>query len=284
MPSPGLSRSSRSVQATAATGQTIDEPSDRPSIEDEGCTIDNVDGTIAHYSGEFSHWNFSMHVKRNIDDLMAKANVPAEAGNANQVPTYIRVGEAHPDSTSMLEIVALLPPRPVADFLVRVVFRHATSTYFIIEPIWVNCMMDALYNNPAALSAKDVTGACTVIMVLAVGTQYAHLESSERNASTTADSGSSWELDIGSAFYQLVARLLAEIIHSGSLLSVQACLLLGLYTLAVDASGLGYIYLNLAIKLAIQNGMHRRSVPGAFDVGTEEVRRLVWWSAYCMER
>lgn len=29
----------------------------------------------ADYSGEFSHWNFSMHIKRNIDELMAKANV-----------------------------------------------------------------------------------------------------------------------------------------------------------------------------------------------------------------
>jgi hypothetical protein len=73
------------------------QPSDRPGIEDENCTIDNVDGTTVRtflvnfstssgnanlksrptdYSGEFSHWNFSMHIKRNIDELMAKSNVP----------------------------------------------------------------------------------------------------------------------------------------------------------------------------------------------------------------
>jgi hypothetical protein len=122
------------------------------------------------------------------------------------------------------------------------------------------------------------------VIFLAIGTQYAHLESSNRSTVISSEPQDSWELDIGTAFYQLVAKLLAEIIHSGSLLSVQACLLLGMYNLPLDASGLGYIYLNLAIKLAIQNGMHRKSRLGAFDPATEEVRRRMWWTAYCMER
>jgi hypothetical protein len=68
------------------------------------------------------------------------------------------------------------------------------------------------------------------------------------------------------------------------MLSVQVFLLLGLYSLPIDASGLGYIYLNLAIKVAIQNGMHRRVSRGDFDVTTKEIRRYIWWTAYCMER
>jgi hypothetical protein len=72
------------------------QPSGSP-IENEDCTIDLVNDTTvrtfyptfiargcayhvphhdADYSGEFSHWNFSMHVKRNVDELMARANVP----------------------------------------------------------------------------------------------------------------------------------------------------------------------------------------------------------------
>ncbi|KAK5105866.1 hypothetical protein LTR62_001953 [Meristemomyces frigidus] len=285
MPSPDIPRSSQTVQTTLSAGPQTNPAAESPPIEDEGCTLDNVDGITAHYSGEFSHWNFSMHVKRNIDDLMAKSNVPRTATeHIDQIPTYIRVGEAHPDSSSIAEIVALLPPRPVAEFLKRVVFKHGTGTYFLVELAWIDSMMETLYTSAVMLRAKDVTAACVVVMVLAVGTQYAHLESSQRNPGATSEVSNSWELDIGSAFYQLVAKLLAEIIHSGSLLSVQACLLLGLYSLPVDASGLGYIYLNLAIKLAIQNGMHRRSEPGAFSPGDEHVRRRVWWSAYCMER
>jgi hypothetical protein len=127
-------------------------------------------------------------------------------------------------------------------------------------------------------------------MVLAVGTQYVHLESPTQDSrdgarsSRSLDAPANWESEIGSTFYRQVARSLSEVIHAGTMLSVQVFLLLGLYSLPIDASGLGYIYLNLAIKVAIQNGMHRRVSRGNFDVTTKEIRRCIWWTAYCMER
>lgn len=190
----------------------------------------------------------------------------------------------------MFELTSLLPPRPVADFLKNVFFKHATSSYFYLDRKWTDEAIDVLYSDTARLGAVDVTPACLVVMVLAVGTQYAHLESSQRQRrcssahSGDSDDQASSELDIGSAFYRQVAKLLVEVIHSGSLLSVQVCLLLGLYSLPIDAAGLGYIYLNLAIKIAIQNGMHRKTPRNAFDPATEEIRHCVWWTAYCMER
>ena len=36
---------------------------------------DKFPSYLIDYSGEFSHWNFSMHIKRNIDELMANSNV-----------------------------------------------------------------------------------------------------------------------------------------------------------------------------------------------------------------
>lgn len=169
-------------------------------------------------------------------------------------------------------------------------FKHATSVYYYVDRSWIDVTVNTLYMDSARLRAKDVVAACAAMMVLAVGTQYAHLESPHRrNRSASGEpvdssSQSNWELDIGSEFYRQVAKLLSEIINSGSLPSVQVCLLLGLYSLPVDSSGLGYIYLNLAIKLAIQNGLHRRSSGGAFDADTEQIRRRVWWTTYCMER
>ncbi|KAF2716174.1 hypothetical protein K431DRAFT_279470 [Polychaeton citri CBS 116435] len=260
-----------------------------PGIEDEDCTVDYVDGTTTHYSGEFSYWNFSMHVKRNIDELMAKSDVQSSE-NANRIPDFIRVGEANPESTAILDIVAMLPPRPVAIFLANVFFKHAVNVYYYVDQHWVSGMVNEMYKIPTRLQSKDVTAACAVVMVLAVGTQYAHLESPKRyssiGAGVTASSNlqSDLEIDIGSIFYSQVAKLLSEVIHSGSLLSVQVFLLLGLYSLPVDASGLGYIYLNMAVKLAIQNGMHRKSSHGAFDSNTKNLRRRIWWTAYCLER
>ena len=190
----------------------------------------------------------------------------------------------------MADIVTILPPRPVATFLINVFFKHATSVYYYVGRAWLDSILDRIYVNVNGLRSRDVTAACVVLMVLAVGTQYVHLDSPRQqnrgngDAVVSSDSQNSWELDIGSVFYRQVAKLLSEVIHSGSLLSVQVFLLLGLYNLPIDASGLGYIYLNMAIKLAIQNGMHRKASRSVFDSSTKEIRRRIWWTAYCMER
>ncbi|CAN9215892.1 unnamed protein product [Alternaria alternata] len=260
--------------------------SDSPDIGDEDCTIDRVDGTTVR---EFSHWNFSMHIKRNIDELMAKANVQ-NLENVTRVPDFIRVGEADPTSTSISDILAVMPPRPVATFLTNVFFNYATSVYYYVDRRWFDETLDNIYAKPVSLRSKDVTAICVVLMVLAVGTQYVHLESPDRHktsstgVATDSEVQSSWELEIGSGFYRQVAKLLSEVIHAGSLLSVQVLLLLGLYSLPIDASGLSYIYLNLAIKVAIQNGMHRKVSRNVLDPRTKEIRRRIWWTVYCMER
>ena len=210
--------------------------------------------------------------------------------NVTRVPDFIRVGEADPGMASISDIVAILPPRPVAAFLINVFFKHATSFYYYVDRRWLDEILDHIYTNMTELSPKDVTAVCVMLMVLAVGTQYVHLESPKRQSgrstdvSSTFDAQNSWEFDIGSAFYRQVAKLLSEIIHAGSVLSVQVFLLLGLYALPIDASGLSYIYLNMAIKIAIQNGMHRKSSRSIFDASTKEMRLRIWWIAYCMER
>jgi hypothetical protein len=187
-------------------------------------------------------------------------------------------------------MVALFPPRPLSAFLVDVFFKHATSCYYYVDRRWVDELLDELHTKATRLSSKDVTAACVVLMVLAVGTQYVHLESPNKSSRTAAQSSgnlnapANWESDIGSAFYRQVAKSLSDVIHAGSMLSVQVFLLLGLYALPIDASGLGFIYLNLAIKVAIQNGMHRKMSRGNFDATTKEIRRCIWWTAYCMER
>ncbi|KAF2630548.1 hypothetical protein BU25DRAFT_387843 [Macroventuria anomochaeta] len=261
------------------------QQSDSPGIDDEDCTIDYVDNTTVHYSGEFSHWNFSMHIKRNIDELMVKSNVP-RLENVNRVPVFIRVGEADPASTSISDIIAILPPRPVTAFLTNVFFKHATSFYYYVDRRWLDGILDHIYTNVTGLRPKDVTAVCVVLMVLAVGTQYVHLESPKRHSgrstgvSPSFDTQNNWEFDIGSTFYRQVSKLLSEFIHTGSLLSVQVILLLGLYALPIDASGLSYIYLNLAIKVAIQNGMHRKTSRTVFDESTKEIRLRIWWTVY----
>ena len=120
-----------------------------------------------------------------------------------------------------------------------------------------------------------------MLTIFAIGTQYAYLDSRSQN--TTKD-GDFSEDDIGATFYQSAVRLLPEIIESSCLESVQACLLFGFYSLPIDASGLGYIYINLAVRLAMQNGMHRKCKSDLFSPDMVETRNRAWWTAYSLER
>lgn len=210
--------------------------------------------------------------------------------NANRIPEFIRVGEADPGSASISEIIAILPPRPVATFLINVFFKHATSFNYFVDRAWLEGTLDHIYTKSAGLCSKDVTASCLVLMVLAVGTQYVHLESAQKDSrrsssvSSHVETSTSWELEVGAAFYRQVAKLISEVIHSGSVVSVQVFTLLGLYYLPLDASGLSYIYLNLAVKIAIQNGMHRDGSRKVLHEDTKEFRCRIWWTVYCMER
>jgi hypothetical protein len=143
--------------------------------------------------------------------------------------------------------------------------------------------LNVLYTDPGQFGSQDAGVIGIILTIFAIGTQYAYLDSPGNIAAGKPGPGFS-EDELGTRFYQEAIRLLPEIIESSSLESVQACLLFAAYSLPIDAAGLGYIYLNLAVRLAIQNGMHRKYTGDAFSPAMIEIRNRVWWTAYTMER
>lgn len=176
----------------------------------------------------------------------------------------------------------------MAEFLVQAFYKHAETNYFYVERGWLAEQLDLVYQNPAALSRREVGTVCLIWIVFAIGTQYAYLDSRpERGGDPNKggmDTSPFSEDTIGVMFYQQACKLVPDVITVASLESVQAILLIGIYTLPLDASGLSYIYLNLAVKLAIQNGLHRRYPAEGLDPFIRETRNRVWWTAYTTEK
>lgn len=280
----GLAQAAEKRRNSPRPADTSSQSSEFEGV-DEKFEIRPLHGNVTHYSGEFSHWNFSMRIKKWIDQ-----SVPSDALNhSSKSPTtfkeYYRAEElqSHSDAIGAL---ALLPPRPIADFLVYSFFKHAQTNYFFVEQNWLKAKLDLAYENSAAFSRRDVGSVCILFAILAIGTQFAYLESLVDGAENPTEKGPDafTEDSVGILFYQQACRLLPDVITASSLESVQACLLLGIYTLPVDASGLAYIYLNLALKLAIQNGMHRKYPVESRDADVVETRNRVWWSVYTIEK
>ncbi|KAE8335265.1 hypothetical protein BDV24DRAFT_171471 [Aspergillus arachidicola] len=176
--------------------------------------------------------------------------------------------------SSALLCVSSLPPRAIASFLVHCFFKHAEINYFTVERTWLESKLDMAYTNANSITHSDVSTMCVIFGVLAVGT---HGRKSTQHGQFTGDA-------VGVMLYQQACLLLPDVITLSSLESVQACLLLGIYTLPLDASGLAWIYLGIGVKLANQNGMHRKSCEDSFDLPIRETRNLVWWTLYTLER
>ena len=143
--------------------------------------------------------------------------------------------------------------------------------------------MEYYYAAEHVLSINDSGWICTLLLTFAIGTQFAHMQtkSTPAGASTTE---STPDDQIGLELYRFSCRLIPDLITVASVETVQAFLLLGVYTLPIDTSGLAYIYYGLAIKMAIQNGMHRKLLAGNVSAEIIEVRNRLWWSAYSLER
>jgi hypothetical protein len=92
------------------------------------------------------------------------------------------------------------------------------------------------------------------------------------------------EDSVGLVFYHVACKFIPDVLLVASHESVQVFLLLATYSLPVSTGGLAYTYYGLAMKMAIQNGMHRRYVGGDIDARTIETRNRLFWTAYTVEK
>lgn len=263
-------RSTSNVQSEAP------EDEDDINIEDENIEIRPVDHNVTHYSGEFSYWNFSMKLKKHVQDWIAN---PHDRKGSKELPEYWRPSELSVGTSNIKSAIQSLPPPHIADFLISVFFKYAQRNYFYVDRRWLSRQVDVAYNEQWSSSIKDPGTVAVIFGVLAVGTQYAHMDARSKDSQAVPS-----EDEVGTMFYQTATRLLPEVIQTSSLESVQAVLLLALYALPLDASGLSYVYYSLAIRLAIQNGMHRKYHGTELSAVAMETRNRVWWTACSVEK
>ncbi|KAL3472045.1 fungal-specific transcription factor domain-containing protein [Aspergillus californicus] len=265
----------RIARALEETEQEMHAPEEDP-IEEEVCTIDPVEDTTTHFSGEFSYWNFSMRIKRHIEDRM-------HTPDSLEVSNYWRAEHLQSGLNGISVAISCCPPRHIADYLINVFFKHAETYYFYVDKRWLIDNVDTLYNDPQKFGKKSVAVVSVILTIFAIATQYAYLDSPNQKSACSGTRQPS-EDELGTTFYKSAVRFLPEIIETGSLESVQACLLFAAYALPVDASGLGYIYVSLAVRLGMQNGMHREYSGSRLSAAMIDTRNRVWWTAYTLER
>jgi hypothetical protein len=193
---------------------------------------------------------------------------------------YYRARHLQSSGPTVLAAAQWFPPQPVAEFLIATFFKYGQTNYFYVEEKWVTAKLESVYSQAANGSSDDSPTWCILLMLLAIGTQFVDLESADFPSNDESTS----EDDVGITLYKLAVTLIPDVLTIASMESVQAFLLLGVYTLPLDTPGLSYTYLGVALKMAIQNGMHRRYSGVSLDEHALEVRKRVWWTVYTLEK
>ncbi|KAL1990977.1 hypothetical protein VTN49DRAFT_5481 [Thermomyces lanuginosus] len=270
---------------TQAEGDDPDD--DDLAIDEEDFSIKAFPDNTMQYSGEYSYLNFSMKIRRKIDEWMKNA-IPEDSTEAVPFEERWRATQLQSGSAAVSAAITCLPPRYVAEFLVNVAYKYARTNNFYVEEDWLRDKLNVCYTNPSSLTSNDAAAVCIILMTLAIGTQFAHMDSptpvNKPSSDLSADEHRFSEDEVGLTFYHFASKLLPDIIATTSVRSVQACLLLGTYLLPLDTSGLSYTYFGLALKMAIQNGMHRKYTGEGLDPHMQEVRNRVFWTAFTIEK
>ncbi|CZT19124.1 uncharacterized protein RCC_04970 [Ramularia collo-cygni] len=254
------------------------------TLDQERFTVKALSHSVAHYSGELSHWNFSERVRAQANKRLSNVTPVGNQQQSNTVLEYWRVNHLKSRSTAIKQLMAGLPPKPVALYLVKVYFQHAQINTFFVEEAWVLAKLDVMYGSGEALCGDDAAWLCTILGVLAVGTEFVHMEGNSEQTIAMGDSnGSSAAVAAGVSLYKSAAELVPDVITIASVESVQAFLSLAHYALPLDAHGLAYTYLGLALKMAVQNGMHRKYI-GNLGPEMVDLRNRLWWTAYRLEK
>jgi Fungal specific transcription factor domain len=265
--------------------------------------------TFTVYTGQLSHNHFSTRLLRKLEeglqdsqsevrDLTWLSRTKLTQEREKKMPSIPRSTELdrtarlYSEPSIIVSAVAFFPPQPVADFLIGVFFEYAQTNYSYVDEGMLRERLSRLFLNPSSINPRDSSWICTMLMIFAIGTQFAHLSSPRHDGgakgaeSPEVEDSAALSLDDNAAltFYHAAKSLMPDVIALASTESVQAFLLLGVYTLPIDPDRLSYTYFGVALRLAILNGMHRnlRHRPG-MNAKSAEIRNRIWWTTYTLE-
>ncbi|CZR69767.1 uncharacterized protein PAC_19667 [Phialocephala subalpina] len=189
-------------------------------------------------------------------------------------------------STSDLEdfilkqVISRFPSIEVANPLFETFHQHCETNYFYFDSEWFKDLVKSFYATPPASEARvgcDIV--CLMLVVLAGASQFAHLNQMQDSSFSDAMTDET----PGHVFYRLAHIIMPRAIAMGSLASIQACLIAGIYLLPSDERNTAYVYLGTALRMAIASRMHRNTTEGR-SPRLLEIRNRVFWTIYLNER
>ncbi|KAH6962385.1 fungal-specific transcription factor domain-containing protein [Ilyonectria sp. MPI-CAGE-AT-0026] len=171
------------------------------------------------------------------------------------------------------------PPRHVADFLVSVCIRHGVDTFFYFDQAEIIDEIGQFYTNSSSSLRADPSFICLVLGLFALGSSWTPLDRPIDSPLPYSDNG-----DLGRVFFRQAKLLIPDVVEKSDLKAIQACFLLGIYLMPLNAAGSSYVYMGMALRKALAFDLHRTPDDEMADAREREIRCRLWWSIYSLER
>lgn len=166
-----------------------------------------------------------------------------------------------------------LPPYEFAKRLYAAQYIYIGTIFSFLQPHTFESKLQQVYNGPPDLqSREDCLVFCQMLLIFAYGQMY----------SVNQWSGS--EGPPGFTYFKHALWLLPDIHQEGSVTFVEVLGLIAPYMQNLNRKDAAFLYIGLAMRMAISLGLHQEVDDPAMDIVEREHRRRVWWSVYSMDR
>ena len=186
-----------------------------------------------------------------------------------------------------------LPPKAIADAHVHAFFSQVNPVSWVFqretfdllyEHTYIHRFEQGILHDGAGVtrdgSYQSATWICSLFGVFAVGSQFGRSEIAKED-----DDAEKSLPHKANLYFALANDLLELVLDAENINAVQALLVLCLYLQNTFNYNLGWLYLGNAIRIAQLIGMHRDTgTRGTFSPTEREIRKLLWWTLYELER
>ncbi|KAM0467703.1 hypothetical protein ACHAP7_011670 [Fusarium lateritium] len=167
-----------------------------------------------------------------------------------------------------------LPSLDYALYLTNTVKFHIVQTYHLFDEQRFMQSLMSLYNDgPPPLSAENRMWYVQYFLVMALGKGLL-----TRGMSKAGLPGGDYFMRAMELFPN------ANGLYQDPILSIEVCCGLALYLQAVDHRNSAYLYLGMALRIALSQGLHRDIVSGVLDDPEVTRYRNAWWTLYILDR
>ncbi|KAL7626305.1 hypothetical protein AAE478_003076 [Parahypoxylon ruwenzoriense] len=176
----------------------------------------------------------------------------------------------------------VLPDRKTADILIDAFFTNTSGFIELFNKKEFLQTVEECYNEPLSITQPQL---CILNLVFAIGLVVAH-PAQGTDEEVTIQNLHSEPVNRAELFFRS-AKILYDPVsgfEDADFWSIQALLLMSLYTLAVSKRNASYAYYGMAVRSAFALGLHREESMAIFSESECHIRRNVWRTLFILDR